>query len=287
MALRVGFIGLGEMGGPMARWLVEKSLETAVYDLRPEAVEELRKAGARAAGSCRELAGQSEVIGVCVRDDADVRAAVLAPDGVLAGAASGAIVALHSTIRPSTVFEVARAASERGVGVVDAPITGGAAGARNGTLCYMVGGEAELVERCRPVFETSASRIVHTGALGTGAATKLSNNLMTYRGFLAAFEATLLADGAGLSREALFEVTRANGNLTDPMRAYLGLHDAAAERGGDERFQAMVRGYTELAEKDLAVTLDFARERGVALPGAALCQQLMARVYGLQDEKRR
>ncbi len=287
MALRAGFIGLGEMGAPMARWLVEKSLETAVYDLRPESVEELRKAGARPAASCRELAGQADVIGVCVRDDADVRAAVLGPDGALAGASAGAIVALHSTIRPSTVLEVARAASQRGVGVVDAPITGGAAGARNGTLCYMVGGEAELVERCRPVFETSASRIVHTGALGTGAATKLCNNLMTYLSFLSAFEATHLADCAGLSRDALFEVTRANGNLTDPMRAYLGLHAAAAERGEDESFQAMLRGYTELAEKDLAVTLEFAREQGVALPGAALCQQLMARVYGLRDEKRR
>jgi 3-hydroxyisobutyrate dehydrogenase-like beta-hydroxyacid dehydrogenase len=110
---------------------------------------------------------------------------------------------------------------------------------------------------------------------------------MTYLGFLAAFEATLLARRAGLSIEALEEVTRANGNLTDQMRAFLVLHRIPAAQRADAGFQEMLRGYTTLAEKDLAVTLAFAREHGVALPGTALCQQLMARVYGLADENRR
>ena len=111
---------------------------------------------------------------------------------------------------------------------------------------------------------------------------------MTYLGFLAAFEATLLARGAGLSQEALEEVTRANGNLTDQMLAFLMLAPAARRSSAsDPGFQQMLRGYTTLAEKDLAVTLAFAREHGVALPGTALCQQLMARVYGLDDHNRR
>jgi 3-hydroxyisobutyrate dehydrogenase len=287
MALRVGFVGLGNIGKPMARRLVEGGLATTVFDLVAPAVDELVAAGAARARAPREVAAAAEVVGVCVRDDTDVRTVVLGDDGLLAGAAPGTVIALHSTILPRTVTEVGAAAAARGVGVVDACVTGGPTGAQQGTLTYMVGGEAAHLERCRPAFATSAGKIVHTGALGTGAATKLCNNLMTYLGFLAAFEATLLARRSGLSTEALEEVTRANGNLTDQMRAFLILHRLPATQRKDAGFQEMLRAYTTLAEKDLAVTLAFAREHGVALPGTALCQQLMARVYGLDDENRR
>jgi 3-hydroxyisobutyrate dehydrogenase len=143
------------------------------------------------------------------------------------------------------------------------------------------------VERCRPAFETSAAKIVHTGPLGSGAAVKLCNNLMTYLGFTAAYEATLLAKASGLSQQALHEVTRSNGNLNDQMLAFLGVHEAGAAKADDPEFQAMLRNFADLAEKDLAVPLAFARENGVTLPGTGLCQQLMARVYGLRDERRR
>jgi 3-hydroxyisobutyrate dehydrogenase len=151
----------------------------------------------------------------------------------------------------------------------------------------MVGGDAAHVEVCRPVFAACATKVVHTGALGTGTATKLCNNLMTYLGFLAAFEATLLARQSGLSEKALEEVTRSNGNMTDQMMAFLMLHRIPEAQRADAGLQQMLRGFTTLAEKDLAVTLEFAREHGVALPGTALCQQLMARVYGLDDRNRR
>lgn len=271
----------------MARRLVAGGLDTTVFDVVPAAMDDLVAAGARPGACAREVAAASDVVGVCVRDDAEVRAAVLGADGLLAGAAPGLVIAIHSTILPRTVCEIGEATGARGVGVVDACVTGGAAGAEQGRLTYMVGGEAALLERCRPVFETCAEKIVHTGALGTGAATKLCNNLMTYLGFLAAFEATLLARRSGLSQEALEEVTRANGNLTDQMRMFLSLHRLPAEQRKEPGFQHMLRGFTTLAEKDLAVTLAFAREHGVALPGTALCQQLMARVYGLEDESRR
>jgi 3-hydroxyisobutyrate dehydrogenase-like beta-hydroxyacid dehydrogenase len=110
---------------------------------------------------------------------------------------------------------------------------------------------------------------------------------MTYLGFLAAYEATLLARESGLSQTAFEEVTRSNGNLTDQMLAFLMLHRLPDEQRREPGFQHMLRGYTTLAEKDLAVTLAFAREHGVALPGTGLCQQLMARVYGLDDPHRR
>jgi 3-hydroxyisobutyrate dehydrogenase len=287
MSLRAGFVGLGNIGMPMARRLVAAGLSTTVFDLLPEAVEALVAAGARAARSLPELAAAADVIGVCVRDDADVRAVVLGDDGLLGGAAPGTVIAIHSTILPRTVIEVAAAAAARSVGVVDACITGGAMGAEQGTLTYIVGGDAAHLERCRPAFATSAASIVHTGALGSGAATKLCNNLMTYLGFLSAFEATLLARRSGLSMEAFEAVTSANGNLTAQMRAFLMLHRIPADQRKDAGVQQMLRGFTTLAEKDLTITLAFAREHGVALPGTALCQQLMARVYGLEDENRR
>ncbi len=287
MPIRAGFVGLGNIGRPMARRLLAGGLETTVFDVVAAAGDDLVAAGARGARCAREVAAAADVVGVCVRDDADVCSVLLGPDGVLAGAAAGTVVAIHSTILPRTVQQLGESAAACGVAVVDACVTGGAAGAEQGRLTYMVGGDAAHLERCRPVFETSAERIIHTGALGSGAATKLCNNLMTYLGFLAAFEADLLARRSGLSQQALEAVTRANGNLTNQMGAFLMLHRLPDEQRHEAGFQQMLRGFTTLAEKDLAVTLAFAREHGVALPGTALCQQLMARVYGLDDENRR
>jgi 3-hydroxyisobutyrate dehydrogenase-like beta-hydroxyacid dehydrogenase len=271
----------------MAERLVAGGLPTTVYDVREEAVRELAAQGAAAAASPRELAERCDVIGVCVRDDADVRAVVYGAAGLLAGTGRGSVIALHSTILPSTVQEVGAAAAERGVGVVDACVSGGEAGARQGTLTYMVGGSAEDLEKCRPAFETSGKHVVHAGPLGSGAALKLCNNLMTYLAWLSAFEAQLLARASGLADEVFEEVTRATKNLTDPMHAFLAIHKLPDETRRGAAFQARLRGFATLAEKDLAVTLAFAREQGVALPGTGLAQQLMGRVYGLEDPKRR
>ena len=287
MALRVGFIGLGNIGKPMARRLVAAGLETSVLDALQAPVDELVREGAKPASSPRDLAARCDVIGVCVRDDADVRAVVEGEDGLLAGAAPGSVIALHSTILPSTARAMGAAAAAHGVGVLDACVTGGAAVAVAGKLTYIVGGESAHLERCRPAFETSAAKIVHTGPLGSGASTKLCNNLMTYLAWLSAFESLHLARAAGLSQEKLEEVTRSNGNLTDPMLAYLALHKVPAETRKSPGFQATMRSFTTLAEKDLAVTLAFARECGVTLPGTALVSQLMGRLYALEDDGRR
>jgi 3-hydroxyisobutyrate dehydrogenase len=287
MTMRAGFVGLGAIGRPMARRLPAAGLATIVFDVVPAAVEEVAAAGAARADSARAVAAASDVVGVCVRDDADVAAVVLGPDGLLAGARPGMVIAIHSTVLPRTVRDIGAQAAAQGVAVVDACVTGGPMGAEQGRLTYMVGGDAADLERCRPVFATAARTIVHTGPLGTGAATKLCNNLMTYLGFLAAFEATTLARASGLSTSAFEEVTRSNGNLTDHMQAFLMLHRLPDEQRREPGFQAMLRSYTTLAEKDLAVTLAFAREHGVALPGTGLCQQVMARVYGLDDPNRR
>jgi len=285
MAIKAGFIGLGNIGLPMAKRLVAAGLTTTVYDV--VAGRDAQVDGARGAASPREVAAVSDVIGLCVRDDADVRAAMLGDAGVLAGAAKGAIVAIHSTVQPATVIEVAAAAAERGVGVVDACITGGAAGASAGTLTVMVGGDAAHAERAGSYFDCFAKKVVHTGPLGSGCKMKLCNNLMTYLAWTAAYEAMLLARAAGLPQDKLEEVTGSNGNFTEPMRAFIALHKAPAATRESDGFQALMRGFVEIAEKDLAATLALARECGIALPGTAMASQIMARVYGLDDEKRR
>lgn len=285
--IRAGFIGLGNIGKPMAARLVEAGFETTVFDLAAQPLAELEAAGARPAASPGELAAACDVIGVCVRDDADVRSVICGPGGIVHGAAAGTVVAVHSTVLPATVEEVGAQAAATGVRVIDACITGGQSGAEQGTLTYMVGGAAEDLERCRPAFETSAKLIVHTGALGTGAATKLCNNLITYLSFLATFEASLLASAAGLSHEALEQVARSNGNMGEQQVAFAALHRLPDEVRKEPGFQEHVRGFMTLAEKDLALTLRYAREHGVTLPATGLCAQSMARVYAVEDTGRR
>ncbi len=287
MSIRAGFLGLGNIGRPMARRLVAAGLETTVHDVAEAPVRELVAAGAKAAPTPRALAASSDYVGLCVRDDDDVRAVTGGPDGVLAGAAPGTVIAVHSTVQPGTVLALAEAAAAKGVGVLDACVTGGAAGAAQGTLTVMAGGDAAQLERIRPALDAFAKKIVHCGPLGAGAKLKLCNNLMTYLAWTAAYEAMELARAAGLPQETLEAVTRSNGNLTEPMAAFLALHKVPAETARSEGFQAYVRGFVELAEKDLAATLALAREHGLTLPGTALAAQGMARVYRLDDARRR
>ncbi|MDX1649981.1 MAG: NAD(P)-dependent oxidoreductase, partial [Myxococcota bacterium] len=209
MALRAGFVGLGHIGGVMAGRLLEAGLETTVFDVRPEAAAPLAGKGAKTAGSARQLAAASDVVGVCVRDDADVRAVLGGPEGLLAGARPGLVVAVHSTILPPTVRALGEEAAAHEVALLDACVTGGPAGAAQGALVVMAGGEADALETARPYLDAFSRQVVHVGPLGSGAAVKLCNNLMTYLGFLSAFEATLLAREAELSTEAFEAVTRA------------------------------------------------------------------------------
>jgi 3-hydroxyisobutyrate dehydrogenase-like beta-hydroxyacid dehydrogenase len=283
MTLRAGFIGLGNIGQPMARRLLAAGLETRVHDLADERVRELVAAGAKASTSPRDLAASSDYVGVCVRDDAELRAVTLGPDGILAGAAPGVVVAVHSTVQPATVLALAERGTSRRVHFVDACISGGSVGAAQGTLTVMAGGDPEHLERIRPALEAFAQKIVHAGALGSGTKLKLCNNLMTYLAWTAAYEAMLLARASGLSQEVLEAVTRSTGNLTDPMLAFLALHKAPEETRHGERFQALMRGFVALAEKDLAATLSLAEECQVTLPGTAAAARIMARVYGLDE----
>lgn len=287
MSGRIGFVGLGNIGLPMAQCLVKSGLPTVAYDLVAARVNVLVEQGATAAGSLAELARQCEVIGVCVRDDADVRAVLYGSDGILEHARAGTVVALHGTVQLDTVLEVGAAAAERRIGMLDACITGGERHAISGTLTTMAGGSAEDFACARPILEAFSKAVFHTGALGTGTVVKLCNNLMGYQAWTAAFEALSLARAAGVPDEIFEAVTRSGGHLTEAMSTFLGSHKLPDETRASAAFQNRMRNYVELAEKDLAAALALARQHGLALPATGLAAHLMARAYGLQDPQRR
>ena len=284
MASTVGFIGLGDIGEPMARNLCG-TYETVVYDLREEAVAKLVESGAKAASSCREVGERCEVIGVCVMDDAATEAVFLGDDGILAGASADTLVAIHSTINPRTIEKLAERASECGVHVLDAQMTGGRARAETRELRYMVGGDDALVERLRPVLETSAEQITHCGQLGNGAIAKLCNNLVQYQAWLGFVEADRLAVESGLDREKLYEVL--SWIMNDNARTMMAGRTALENDPDNEFLKGRFTDVMLLAEKDLTLALEVARQSGVAMPSAGLLVQQLARLFAVPDPKRR
>jgi 3-hydroxyisobutyrate dehydrogenase-like beta-hydroxyacid dehydrogenase len=177
-SLRAGFIGLGSQGAPMARRIVDGGFPLTLWARRPDTLVPFANTAAKTASTPAELAASSDVIGLCVRDDSDIEQIVSGADGVLAGIAPGAIIAVHSTVHPDTVRVLADRAAKKGAFVVDAPVSGGQPAASVGRLLVMVGGAQEHVERARPVFATYGDPVVHLGPLGSGQVTKLLNNTL-------------------------------------------------------------------------------------------------------------
>jgi 3-hydroxyisobutyrate dehydrogenase-like beta-hydroxyacid dehydrogenase len=201
---------------------------------------------------------------VIVVDDAQVEAVVLGDDGILSGARPGSIIAIHSTIRPATVRKIADACASRGVSVIDAPVSGGARGAETHTMCYMVGGPKELVDRCRPVFETSGKSIFHFGPLSAGMIAKLAHQVIICLNVLAAGEGMLLAKKAGLDLAMMQEVVRAGGASSRVADNWVK-HQPTPNAG-------------KLWRKDLMLALECADELGLDLQGASAAQQLLEKV---------
>jgi 3-hydroxyisobutyrate dehydrogenase len=170
---RVGFIGLGSQGGPMARRIVEAGYPVTLWARRPATLEPFADTGAKTAGSPAELAAASDLVCVCVRDDADTEEVV---EAVLGGLAAGGVIAVHSTVHPDTCRRLAERARAGGVRLIDAPVSGGGPAAEAGRLLVMVGGDEETVAFCRPVFASYGDPIVHLGPVGAGQVTKLLNN---------------------------------------------------------------------------------------------------------------
>jgi 3-hydroxyisobutyrate dehydrogenase len=266
----VGYIGLGNIGKPSAKHLICDQFNAHVFDIYQPAVDELVALGAIGCTSPATLAQLCTHIGICVRDDAQVEELLYGGSdegsGVLAHAASGTIVAIHSTVTRAGILKWAADGRAKDIHIIDAPITGGAAGAEAASLCYMVGGDEDTVATASKVFETSADKVVHAGELGTGIVLKLCNNLITYAEFMAMSEAVKLADAAGLSADVLREVGKSNGVITENMHSFIANRNALSASCTEEQMAEFFGAFGKLAEKDLSCAIESASELGVKLP---------------------
>ena len=204
--MRVGFIGLGLQGAPMARRIIDAGYATTLWARRPATLETFADTGAKVAASAAELAAASDLVCVCVVNDADVDEVVAGENGILAGLRPGAVIAVHSTVHPDTCRRLAVKAGTRGVRLIDAPVSGGGAAAAEGRLLMMVGGDAAIVDVCRPVFATYADPIVQLGPLGSGQLTKLLNNVLFTANLATAVDALALGQALGVDPHRLAEV---------------------------------------------------------------------------------
>ena len=264
--INVGYIGLGNIGKPSARHLINAVYSAHVYDVYQPAVDEMVELGAVGCASVAELAGACVHIGICVRDDAQVESLLYGDDGILANGLQDAIIAIHSTVTRDALLRWSGEAAERGMRLIDAGISGGAAAAAEGALCYMVGGDAATVARATPVFETSADKVIHAGELGTGMLLKLCNNMITYAEFMAMSEATRLAEAGGLSADVLREVGMSNGIINESMHRFASNRNALTKTCTEEQMEEIFGPFGRLGEKDLECALACAEGLGVELP---------------------
>lgn len=277
MGERVGFIGLGIMGRPMALNLLKAGHELAVYARRPEAVGPLEAAGAAVGGSPAELAACSDFIFTMVSDTPDVEEVLFGPGGVVDGLREGTVVVDMSTIAPCAAQDMARRLAALGVAMLDAPVSGGEVGALEGSLSIMVGGEAPAFERVLPLLQILGKNVVHVGESGAGQVCKACNQLVVGATIAGVAEAILLARASGV----------------DPGRVRQALLGGfAGSRILEVHGRRMIEGdfspgfRSRLHQKDMGIVLEAAQELGLALPGAAqVAQYLNALVgRGLGDE---
>ncbi|RDI56074.1 3-hydroxyisobutyrate dehydrogenase-like beta-hydroxyacid dehydrogenase [Nocardia mexicana] len=256
--MRVGFIGVGSQGGPMARRIAEGGYPTTLWARRAASLEPFADTPATTANSPAELAERSDLVCLCVVGDADVREVVTGESGVLAGMAPGSIIAIHSTVHPDTCRELAELSAAQQVSIIDAPVSGGGRAAESGNLLVMVGGATEAVERCRPVFATYADPIVHLGDLGAGQATKLLNNLLFTANLATAMSTLTLGKALGISPDRLGEVIThgtANSFALGRITSAGGTLDRLAYHAGD------------LLRKDVGLVARLAEAAGIVEPG--------------------
>lgn len=263
---RLGFIGLGIIGKPMCKKLLDAGYPMTVWNRSRPGIDELLGYGAVAGASAREVAEKSDVVITIVRATADVQEVVLGPNGVLEGARPGMVLIDMTTISPKATREIAAKLNERGVRMLDAPVSGGDKGAREGTLSIMVGGPEDVFKDCLPVLKAMGKNIIHMGEEnGLGQSTKLCNQVICALNILATCEGIALAAKTGLDMEKVYSVIRAGAagswwfeNLVPKML------------GRDLKSG----GTVATMQKDLRLVMEAADDLAVSLPGTSLVQQL-------------
>ena len=263
--LRVGYIGLGLMGKPMARNILKAGFPLVVHNRSRAAVEELMAEGAIAAHSPAEVAAQADVVITNLPDSPDVEAVALGENGIIAAARPGLIFIDHSTIKPETARHIAEVLGEKGVQCLDAPVSGGDIGAREGTLTIMVGGPAEALETARPILEAEGRAITHIGEAGAGQVAKVANQIMVAAQMVAMAELLLLSQKTGVDPRRVVQAIRGGAAQcwtldTKPQRLFAG------ERSPGFKSYMML--------KDLDIVMDTARAYGMPLPATATHTQL-------------
>jgi 2-hydroxy-3-oxopropionate reductase len=268
--MKIGFIGLGIMGKPMAKNLLKAGYQLVVYDINPSPVKELATAGAEVASSAKEVAQKTDVVITMLPNSPHMKAAVMGPNGVLEGAKPGMIIVDMSSIAPLAAKEVAAKAAEKGVEMLDAPVSGGEPKAIDGTLSIMVGGKKEIFEKCQGFLNKMGTSIVLCGDIGAGNTTKLANQIIVALNIAAMSEALVLGTKAGVNPETIFMAIRSGLAGSTVLEAKVPMVLSGNFKPGFR---------IELHIKDLANAIDTAHEVGVPLP---LTSQVMEILQALK-----
>jgi len=272
---KIGFVGLGIMGKPMCHNLLKAGFDVTFYARKKDVVDEMTQAGATFAASSKAVAEATDIIVTIVTADPEVREVILGDEGVLAGASAGKVIVDMSTISPMTIRDVATEAKKKGVGVVDAPVSGGDTGAIAGTLTIIAGGEKADVERCAGIFKAMGKEenIFHVGDVGVGQTVKITNQFIGGITMAAISEALTLGKKAGADPEVMRQVI-------------------SVSTGGSRLFDARVADYLltgdftpgfmlDLMKKDLAIGVDMGRAMNVPVPIGAAAYQMYAAASSL------
>ena len=269
--MRVGFVGLGTMGGAMAANAARAGFEVTAWNRTPGRARELADLGGRLAASPSAVAASSDVVITIVSDTPDVEAVLFGPDGVEDGAAAGTLVIDMSTISPSATRDFGKRLGAKGIAMLDAPVSGGSEGAKKGTLSIFVGGDAADVERARPVLESLGTTITHVGPIGSGQAVKAVNQVILAGTYLGVAEGIVLAVKAGLDAEQV--VSALSGGAAQSW--------VLANRSGRMLENDYPLGFkVALHRKDLGIALSMARELGASLPVSTLCESIESELMG-------
>ena len=277
MSTRVGFIGLGNIGKPMATRLAGWPGGLTVYDVAPEPLAELEELGARAAASVADLASECGVICVMVNTDDQVREVT---GEILGAARPGTVVVVHSTISPDLPPRLDDLAGRHDLLLVDAPVSGGAMGAADGTLAIMVGGTAAAFAAVHGPLSLMGSEVVHCGPIGNGTATKLARNLLHFVAFTATGEAMRLAEAAGVDLVTLGRIVRHTDAITGGPGAIMHRATTAPLANGDG-WRPIFEHVRAIGEKDLAHARQLAERLGVDVPMAEYAAEHLAEALGM------
>jgi 3-hydroxyisobutyrate dehydrogenase len=270
----IGFIGLGNMGLPMARNLLRAGHRLRAYDVVPASLEAAVTAGARAAGSAAEAVAHAELVITMLPEGSHVRAVYLGPDGIIAASEPQALLIDCSTIDVPTARAVNQAAAERGLEVVDAPVSGGVAGAENATLTFMVGGSEAGFARAEPFLQQMGKAVIHTGPSGNGQAAKICNNMLLGISMIGVAEAFVLAGRLGLGADKLFEVSSRSSGQCWSLTNYCPVPGLVPSSPANRDYRA---GFTAaMMAKDLRLAQDAAQSVDAPTPLGAEARQLYA-----------